>query len=773
MRKIISVLLCIMMFASLLVFDTSAKTADEHEKYTMMANNILMAQLYEKETPTTRLTQLLDAYEHYAPDVIALQECDAGWHEALDGEEGLVTLGYASAFEDNPDIELSTVYNPIYYKKEKFKVIASGFTKYATNNTYSYTWAVLEAKASGDRFAVSSTHFIWGSLDHWPVREKMAKELEAAMRSLEAEYGVPFISMGDYNSHLNEAAYRYLSKTFKSARSHAAETVNMNYKTENGVGHAPGVSYDGISQIDHCFYSTNGIVGDKYEVLVEPMSYAYADHVPHILTFWVTGLDHKHTVSEPWEEHSADEHRSLCYCREYTYAPHNFSESFTSADGDDTHARKCVDCGYEQKLPHNAPNGEYIDTDTHLGVCADCGVEGPASHVYVWTKKDAETCDGVCSCGAVMSRSHVYEYTSNGEDKHTAACACTNTLEEAHVWNDGKTVFEASYAASGIAEYTCELCGETKEETIDKYVIPDSAYELYEGGQMYFSVTETEKAPVADGRIKADEYTLVFDNINVANDEADKRFYFDIPGVESDVSDIKLYVSYDSENIYFAAKVKDSAYDSYGDAVTFFVGTSEDISALNMYYMPRITSGVPEVYPWGHVFDDSSRAAPQAEKLSRDYLSGYKVTDSNGVVTYEIAIKRDMLPEPEAETLFFAIRVVSAGFSPMHLGFNTRGLDKIYPKYSTKYQKLTSYPHVLTLEALPESEPETEPPVESESFVTEPADTGNDVLEIKPVESETDIPTKDAGCGGSMTSMAAAIIAMLGTCVTFIKKKNR
>ncbi len=480
-----------------------------------------------------------------------------------------------------------------------------------------------------------------------------------------------------------------------------------------------------------------------------------------MLTFWVTGLDHEHTVSEAWEEHSADEHKSPCYCREYIYAPHNFSEDFASTDGADIHARKCVDCGYEEKLPHSAPDGEYIDVDTHLGVCADCGVEGPAPHAYVWTKKDANTCDGVCPCGATKSRSHVYEYTSNGANNHTASCACGNTSEGAHEWDNGKTVFETTYAGSGIIEYTCELCGEVKEETVDKYVIPDSAYELHEGGQMYFSLTETQKAPVADGRIKPDEYTLVFDNINTANDEADPRFYYDIPCAESDVSDIKLYVSYDSENIYFGARVEDSSYDSYGDSVTFFIGTSENISALNMYYMPRIMSGVPEVYPWGHEFDDSSNVAPQAELLCKEYVSRYKVTDSNGVVTYEIAVKRDMLPEPDAETLFFAIRVTTEGYSPMHLGFNTRGLDKVYPKYATKYRKLSAYPHVLTLENLPESEPETEPPTESQPSVTEPA------------ESETQAPAAETGCGGMLTSVAIAVIAMLGVCATFISTKRR
>jgi hypothetical protein len=94
--------------------------------------------------------------------------------------------------------------------------------------------------------------------------------------------------MGDYNAHLEEAAYKTLSENFASARFDAPETRNMEYCTDKNFGQMPALSPDGIhGLIDHCFFTKEKIDPLKYETLLEEDTIVYTDHCAQRFTFGV------------------------------------------------------------------------------------------------------------------------------------------------------------------------------------------------------------------------------------------------------------------------------------------------------------------------------------------------------------------------------------------------------------------------------------------------------------------------------------------------------
>ncbi len=814
MKKIISIFLVAIMLVSVIPFAVSAASKGE-TTYTMWGNNILQAYIQENKLnesapyeikPTARYETFIAALQHYSPDVVALQECDLGWHYLIDDFEGYATangiktfkdIGYISVL-DTTKWDVEGVRTPLYIKAGKFNVIDSGVVRYGGDpNYYEYPfvfcWAVLEDKASGDKFAVSSTHIVSGS-NNDSAKAAQVREIVAFMKNIEKTHNAPLVMMGDYNVAPDPAHYPMAYSEFKlgelllTSREVAKEVVGSNYQTHNSLTKKPSETNDASSGvIDHAMISTVGIAPIKYETMVEVFdssknlaTYTYSDHVPQRLTFKVVGTDHKHTYGDAAQYNDATHELECKTCYLNGYAEHNFGDGYVPTAGSETtHERQCVDCGYGNKSEHIVPVGEKIDDNIHRGECELCGAVGIGAHVYSWTKADADTCDGECSCGTKTTRAHEYKYSSNDnstDGTHKGECDCAYSVDTKHEWDDGKATKKVTYASEGKMLYTCKLCEITREEKIAKPSIPDSAYELTDGGQIHINAGEaTTKAPKIDGKITNGEYNLVFNNISTKTDEENDYFFHDDPTKKTDVSDIEIYSSYDADNFYFAVKVKDSSYDAYGDSVSFFIGANEKINEQYMYYIPRITSGVPEVYPWGYEFDSSTRIPPQAEGLCSKYVTQYKTVDDNAMTVYEIAIKRDMIENGDADKIFFGCRVTSGGNETMYFGFDTDGLAGIHDQYRTSYQSVDMYPHVMLLagnDAPDETTPAETTPAETTPAETTPAETTpteTTPAETTPVQTE---PVAESGCGGSVAAIGVALVAILGTCTVFVSKKK-
>lgn len=278
-----------------------------YNTYTMMGNNIMQSALYENKNdgtfnilPTVRKEDLMKAYKSYNPDIICFQECDEGWHDVLDTDDGLPSLGYVAATDGFTTIDLRLIRNVIYYKTDVFEVvdagvqIYNGYSHISGGNPWAFSWAVLASKESNERFVVSSTHAIWSKTgdstgqDCAADRDAFAKEQITKLKEVSATYNAPIVFMGDFNEVETGASYQTLVGNFADARKGAETVVNAEYGTHNTFGQEPALVSDGNTQIDHCFYSS-GIDAIKYETVLEGEPYKYSDHVPQRLYFKLDG----------------------------------------------------------------------------------------------------------------------------------------------------------------------------------------------------------------------------------------------------------------------------------------------------------------------------------------------------------------------------------------------------------------------------------------------------------------------------------------------------
>ena len=110
-------------------------------------------------------------------------------------------------------------YTPIYYKREKFRLIDSGYFLYDglnDENSKTVTWAVFEEKSSSVKFAAISTHFWWmfESEEDNQQRLRNVDQLYEICDSLVKKYSVTVIVGGDLNNGKNseqgDEPYRYM-----------------------------------------------------------------------------------------------------------------------------------------------------------------------------------------------------------------------------------------------------------------------------------------------------------------------------------------------------------------------------------------------------------------------------------------------------------------------------------------------------------------------------------------------------------------------------------
>ena len=132
----------------------------------LVTNNILSQNL---NASWDRISGLIGAYVYLDADICAFQEVDKPWHSTYGLTDRMQWLGY-SLVTDNTNSP-----NPIFYKTEKFDLVAGGYDKYdielveGTEDRY-YSWACLKEKATGKQFIVIGTHLLSSGSGMMPER---------------------------------------------------------------------------------------------------------------------------------------------------------------------------------------------------------------------------------------------------------------------------------------------------------------------------------------------------------------------------------------------------------------------------------------------------------------------------------------------------------------------------------------------------------------------------------------------------------------------------
>ena len=138
-----------------------------------------------------------------------------------------------------------------------------------------------------------------------------------------------------------------------------------------------------------------------------------------------------------------------------TNSDHKWGEwVINKLDETNTHIRFCI-CNESQTAPHNFDDGVVTEPATHMtaGVktftCTDCG--------YSYTEEIPKTTDHEWS-----------DWYSNQNDTHSRSCPCNEVETKDCTYDNGVVTKQPTHLEEGVKTYTCTICGQTKEEPLEK-----------------------------------------------------------------------------------------------------------------------------------------------------------------------------------------------------------------------------------------------------------------------------------------------------------------
>ena len=236
----------------------------------------------------------------YDADVCCFQECNPKTSRVGDTDIGLLLQ---AQYEEVPTEVGKQNYTPVFYRRDRFHVIESGFTPYEGLNdggSKSITWAILEEKESGVRFGIISTHFWWkatGEVDNAQRLENAAVLLER-INDLKTRYNVPVFATGDLNCGKNssqgEEPYQWLNERLLDARIHADVTTDVlthhpyPWRDANDIYHATFTASQ--RTLDHLFVTEHPNVHlNSFAVDTSAVALCSSDHCPLIVKATVQG----------------------------------------------------------------------------------------------------------------------------------------------------------------------------------------------------------------------------------------------------------------------------------------------------------------------------------------------------------------------------------------------------------------------------------------------------------------------------------------------------
>ena len=257
----------------LLVEDSIAKVQDGVELSAMSFNVWVSGRTAERDASVIQMVL------NYMPDVVGFQEASPSWMSTL-----IQNLGtYYSYVGEGRDGGSSGEYNPIFYRKDKFKLLESDtqwlsetpdkVSKYSESSLNRiYTYAKLQRISDGMEFMHINTHF-----DH---TSNVARELQAKVlaKFIAEKAGIPMVITGDFNCQSTTTAYKTLVSCGISNSYDIAE------KREGGATfHGNGSS---SKVIDFIFVDPDQVYVTHYNVCNEKINGGYvSDHHPVYIKF--------------------------------------------------------------------------------------------------------------------------------------------------------------------------------------------------------------------------------------------------------------------------------------------------------------------------------------------------------------------------------------------------------------------------------------------------------------------------------------------------------
>ena len=234
--------------------------------------DIMSFNIWTTKPDDARVERVISAMTQYMPDIIGLQEASPYWMTVL--KNGMPS-DYAFIGEGR-DGGNKGEYNPVFYLKNKYKLIESG-TRWlsATPNVPSkfsesslnriFTYAIFETKKDGTKFMFINTH-----LEHTSADARI-KQIEVLLNFIKNYPDLPTCYDRDFNAQKISDEYRkIINAGFLDCGTSADTKINAGptFPSKNYI-------------IDFCFVSGDKFIIDKYLVFNEKVNGEYpSDHFP-------------------------------------------------------------------------------------------------------------------------------------------------------------------------------------------------------------------------------------------------------------------------------------------------------------------------------------------------------------------------------------------------------------------------------------------------------------------------------------------------------------
>ena len=255
---------------------TPGKPLTEGATMRVMSNNILSADQIE-----TRAPLLVEIYLEYLPDIIGFQE--------FPPEASTLIYQKLSEFygiaDENIGTSATASRTPIFYRKDLYRVIeAETFyydSRWPKTHTKTLAWAVLENRATGERFAVMNTHYAivsdsydtlgyYGkqysnSVEGVQWRNDNSRQVLETLQMVREKHGaeIPVLFMGDLNCNVNSEALKMVGAELDNAMSCATVSKSTGTASTHSIGKAPSTT---SLPIDHIYVTSDSI--DVYTHLI-------------------------------------------------------------------------------------------------------------------------------------------------------------------------------------------------------------------------------------------------------------------------------------------------------------------------------------------------------------------------------------------------------------------------------------------------------------------------------------------------------------------------
>lgn len=287
--RILTLLLSTLMCASLFLSASIPAQAAGTASFSLMTFNV--------KNDNLNFSDIKSMLETQRPAVLGLQEVTNLTWSSINSR--VTSLGYTAvrgSYRGTSSIFEGNECNPIFFMTDLFTLHNSGTfwlsdtpetkSKFDESSYYRIcTWAVLEAKSTGDKFIVFNTHLDLNETARFKQVKVLLEQINAIEQNAPSAAD-NLIIMGDMNFRTANSMFRYLTGTgthggetntisgtrFSSTRSIATTVTNNsfgNYYT-NPASNPTG-------DIDHVFVSTEGVACSRHIVTNDA---AGSDHLP-------------------------------------------------------------------------------------------------------------------------------------------------------------------------------------------------------------------------------------------------------------------------------------------------------------------------------------------------------------------------------------------------------------------------------------------------------------------------------------------------------------